>query len=149
MTIFIGADHRGFELKNHILEYLQNKNIRVEDMGAYEHDPEDDYPDFAKKVAEAVQQQPNEFRGILICGSGAGVCIAANRYKKIYCGTGFSEDHVQHMRENDHINILAIPSDLIVNEKAERLVDTFLNAEPVRKEKYQRRLDKVDDLIND
>jgi len=68
MTIFIGADHRGFELKNKLVEYLQNKNIRVEDLGNYEHDPEDDYPDFAQKVAQAVLQNPDNFLGIVICG---------------------------------------------------------------------------------
>jgi ribose 5-phosphate isomerase B len=61
MTIFIGADHRGFELKNKLIEYLQEKNIRVEDLGNYQHDPLDDYPDFAQKVSQAVLQKPKDF----------------------------------------------------------------------------------------
>ncbi len=144
MTIFIGADHRGFELKNSIIEYLQEKNIRIEDLGNYENDKNDDYPDYAQKVAQAVQQNLNDFLGIVICGSGIGVCIAANRYKKILCGLGFDEQQVKHSRENDHINILALASDSINLEKAEKLVDTFINTAPVQNEKYLRRINKID-----
>lgn len=145
MTIFIGADHRGFELKNKLVEYLHDKNIRVEDMGNYEYDPVDDYPDFAKKVAQGVLQNPDELRGIVICGSGIGVCISANRYEGIMCGLGFNPDHVKHARENDHINVLALPSDMVTFEQAKTMVDAFLAAEPNYDEKYLRRLRKLEE----
>lgn len=144
MTIFIGADHRGFELKNRLIEYIQEKNIRVEDLGAYEYNAQDDYPDFAQKVAQALLQNPKEFLGVTICGSGNGVAMAANRHKGVYCGLGFNEDQVKHMRENDHINMLALPSDYIDFEKAKRLVDIFLTTKPILQEKYLRRLKKLD-----
>jgi ribose 5-phosphate isomerase B len=144
MTIFIGADHRGFELKNKLVEYLQNKNIRVEDMGNYEYDPEDDYPDYAQKVAQAVLQNPDEFLGIVICGSGIGVCMAANRNKGIYCGMGITVEQVKHGRENDHINVLSIAADTFSEDTARQMIDAFITAQPVQKDKYKRRLQKLD-----
>lgn len=144
MTIFIGADHRGFEMKNKIIEYLQEKNIRVEDLGAYEFNALDDYPDYSQKVAQAILQNPGEFLGIGICGSGNGTAIAANRIRGIYCGLGFTEKQVKHMRENDHINMLAIPAEFINFDEAKILIDAFLNNKPNLQEKYLRRLQKMD-----
>ncbi len=145
MPIFIGADHRGFELKNKLIEYLQLKNIRVEDMGNYSFEPEDDYPDFAKKVAQAVLQNPKESLGIAICGSGVGVCIAANRLIGVRCALGFDIAQTQHARENDHANILSIPADSCNFEKAKQLVDVFLSSQPKTEAKYLRRVKKLDE----
>ena len=94
MTIFIAADHRGFELKNKIIEYLHEKNTRIEDLGNYQYDPQDDYPDFARKVAQAVLQNTKEFFGIVICGSGVGVSIVANRFPGIRCAIGFKKNRL-------------------------------------------------------
>ncbi len=146
MNIFIGADHRGYELKNELIEYLQEKNIRVEDMGNYQYDAEDDNPDYAQKVAEAVLQNPQDSFGIVICGSAIGVSIAANRYKGIYCALGFNEEQVKHSRENDHCNVLAIPAEYVNTEQAEKFIDTFLKTKPIQKEKYLRRLKKIDSV---
>lgn len=145
MTIFIGADHRGFEFKNKIVEHLQQKNIKVDDMGPYEYDPEDDYPDFAFKVAQAVAQNPKEFIGIVTCGSGVGVSVAANRYKGVICGVGFNPKQVQHIRENDHANVLAIPSDYVDFETATQFINIFLNTPLKTEEKYLRRVRKLDE----
>ena len=144
MTIFIGADHRGFELKNKLIEHLQEQNIRVEDMGNYEYDPEDDFPDYAQKVAQAVLQNPDEFLGIVICGSGVGVSVAANRYNGIICALGFNTDQIHHARENDHINVLAIPSDYLSFETVKEMIESFISAKPNLTEKYLRRLKKLD-----
>ena len=146
MTIFIAADHRGFELKNKLIEYVQEKNIRIEDLGNYHLDPIDDHPDFAKKVAQAVLQKPEEFLGIVICGSGVGVCIAVNRFKGIRGGLGFDPDQVKHIRENDHINILALASDFTDEDTAQKLIDAFLSAQPRKEEKYLRRIKKLDEI---
>ena len=147
MHIFIGADHGGFDLKTKLIEYLQENNIRIEDMGNYELDPLDDYPDFAKKVAQAVLQNPYDSLGIIICRSGVGVAIAANRFKGIRCGLGFDESQVKHMRENDNVNVLALASDFIDFEKAKKLVDIFRLTSPKTEEKYLRRIKKVDELV--
>jgi len=146
MTIFVGADHRGFDLKNLLIEYLHEKNIRIEDLGNYQLDPDDDFPDYAKKVAQAVLQNPDEFLGIVICGSGVGVCIAANRFKGIRCGLGFEVDQVKHMRENDHVNVLALAADFLDPESAKKLVDIFIETEPKKEQKYLRRINKLDEL---
>jgi len=146
MTLFIAADHRGFELKNQLMEYLQEKNIRTEDLGNYQLDPEDDFPDYSKKVAQAVLQNSESFLGIVICGSGVGVCIAVNRFNGIRCGLGFEESQVKHMRENDHVNVLALAADYTNLEKAKRLIDTFLSAQPKQGEKYLRRIKKLDNI---
>lgn len=146
MTVFIGADHRGFELKNQLIEYLQEKNIRVEDMGNYEYDAGDDYPDYAQKVAEAVLQNPTQHFGVVICGSGIGVSMAANRYKGIRCALGFDETQVRHARENDHCNVLALPSDYVDADKAGKFIDAFLTAKQVDKESYKRRAVKLDSV---
>lgn len=146
MTIFIAADHGGFELKNKLIEYIQNKDIRVVDIGNYQYDPLDDYPDYAQKLAEAVLQKPEESLGIVICRSGVGVCIAANRNKGIRCALGFEEGQVKHARENDHMNVLALASDFTDFEKATKLVGAFLSATPKTDEKYLRRIKKLDAL---
>lgn len=146
MTIFVGADHRGFDLKNLLIEYLHEKNIRIEDLGNYQLDPEDDYPDYAKKVAQAVLQNPEEFLGIVICGSGVGGCIAANRFKGIRSGLGFETDQVKHMRENDHVNVLALAADFLDPEAAKKLVDVFIETQPKKEQKYLRRIKKLDEF---
>jgi len=144
MTIFIGADHRGLELKNFLIEYLHEKNIRIEDLGAYEHDPLDDYPDYAQKVAQAVLQNKNEFLGIVICGSGCGVVMAANRFKGVRAGLAMNGSQAKHLRENDHVNILALASDYTSFDEAEKIVDIFFDSKPIDNEKYLRRIEKLD-----
>lgn len=144
MTIFIGADHRGFELKDKLEEYIREKNIRVEDMGNYQYDVEDDYPDFAKKVAQAVLQDPENNLGIVACGSGVGVCIACNRQKGIRCAVGMNVEQVKHIRSHDHINVLAIATDFIDFEQAKQMIDAFLETQPLNDKKYLRRIKKID-----
>lgn len=146
MTIFIGCDHRGFDLKNSLIEYLHEKDIRIEDLGNYQLDPEDDFPDYAKKVAQAILQNPEEFLGIVICGSGVGVAIAANRSKGIRCGIGFEESQVKHARENDHVNVLALAADFLNPETAKKLVDAFIESKPKEEQKYLRRIKKLDEV---
>lgn len=146
MTIFIGADHRGYQLKDKLIEYLQSKDIRVEDLGNYEYDAKDDYPLYANKVAEAVLQKPDQYLGIVICGSGAGVSIAANRHTGIYSTIALSEDQIKSAREHDHINVMALASDHITEENAKKLLDVFLSTEPNHQPKYKRRLQMVDEM---
>jgi ribose 5-phosphate isomerase B len=144
MTIFIGADHRGYQLKDKLIEYLQSNDIRVEDLGNYEYDPQDDFPTFANKVSQAVLQNPKEYLGIVICGSGAGVCIAANRHKGIYSAIALNPEQIKSARSHDHINILALASDHTSFDEAKELVDTFLQTELNTDQKYERRLQMLD-----
>jgi len=144
MTIFIGADHRGIELKNAIIEYLHEKNIRIEDLGPYELDPLDDAIDYSQKVAQAVLQNPDNHLGIVICGSGCAVTMAANRIKGIRAGVAMNEDQAHHIRENDLCNVLALAADYTPLETAQKIVDVFLASTPKTEEKYLRRIAKLD-----
>lgn len=145
MTIFIAADHRGFELKNKLIDWLRSEKYQVIDCGNTVFDPEDDYPDFVLKLAKALSKKKNtRALGIVICGSGVGVSIAANRFKGIRCALGFNKDQIKHACENDHINVLALASDYLDFEKAKDFVKTFLTTKPIIKEKYLRRIKKLE-----
>ncbi len=148
MTLFIAADHRGFELKNQLLEYFQEKGIRIEDLGNYQYDAQDDYPDFAQRVAQAVLQNLDNHLGIAICGSGCGVVIAVNRFPHIRAGLAMNEDQAKHIRENDHANVIALAADYISFEQATKIIDAFLSAQPKTDEKYLRRIKKIEEFQN-
>lgn len=141
MKIYIGADHRGFELKNKLIGYLPQK-YEVEDLGANEFVDNDDFVEYAIGVAKKTSQNPQD-RGIVICGSGAGVEIASNKVKGVRCSLGQSSQQVQRAREADDINVLAIASDFTDFEKAKELVDTFLSTQYVNSENHQRRINKI------
>lgn len=140
----MGADHGGLQMKDELVEYLQEKNIRVEDMGAYELNPTDDYPDYANQVAQGVLQNLEHNRGIVACRSGVGADITANRHKKIRSVLGFNETQVRKAREDDDVNILSLPADYISIEEAKKLVDIFLSATAKSDSKYKRRIEKMD-----
>lgn len=144
MTIFIGADHRGFDFKNAIIEYLHEKNVRIEDLGPYEVDPLDDACDFSFKVGQAVMQNPDNHLGIVICGSGCAVSMAANRLKGVRCGVAMNTHQATHIRENDSANVLALAADYTPIDEAEKIVDAFITAVPKTDEKYLRRIHKLD-----
>lgn len=151
MKIYIFGDHRGFELKKHLIDWLKTKGYAVEDFGNTQHEPLDDYVDFAfpamKALQEELHQHPDsDSIGIGVCGSGIGVAIAANRFKGIRAGHSDTIDHVVHGRENDHTNVLALSADTLSQEVAEKLIDTFIAAKPKMDEKYSRRAKKLDQL---
>lgn len=165
MTIFIAADHRGFELKNKLIDYLQSLGYQVKDCGNKIYDPEDDYPDFVKVLIEklktpAVEESPDligggktaavkknhDALGIVICGSGVGASIAANRFEGIRSGLGFDKKQVKHAREADHINTLALAADFIDFEKAKEIVDAFVTTKAKKDERYLRRINKIEKL---
>lgn len=144
-TLFIGADHNGFELKNQLIDHLQEQNIRIEDMGNMVNDPEDDYTVFAKSVAQAVLQNPELHKGIVICGSGIGVAMMANRFKGIRCGLCQSAQAAQHGRANDDINVLSLASSYTTFDEACRIVEAFINTPFSPLDKYVRRSRQLDE----
>lgn len=141
--IYIGADHRGFELKAKINKWLQGRGYEFEDVGAYEYDHDDDYVDYAIWVAQKVAQNPDKNRGVVICGSGVGAEIAANKVKRIRCGLGFEIDQVHAARKDDDINVLALAADNTDEEKALQLVAKFLETEFITSDRYLRRIEKI------
>jgi ribose 5-phosphate isomerase B len=145
--IYIGADHRGFELKGKICKWLFSRGYEFEDLGAYEYDPGDDYVDFAEMVSRKVAATSG--RGILMCGSGVGVSVAANKVKGVRCGLGFEADQVHAARKDDDINVLAVASDNTSAEKAFSLVEQFLTTTYVQSDKHSRRIEKVSRMENE
>ena len=152
--IYLGADHRGYNLKEKIRQWLTEWNQEFEDLGNDHLDPEDDYPDFAKKVAEKLSWSGPpatqasllalRARGIVICGSGVGVDIVANRRVGVRCGLGFSAEQVKKAREDDDINCLAIPADYLPEEKVKEIVRIFLETKFSGAERMKRRIEKID-----
>jgi ribose 5-phosphate isomerase B len=141
MKIAIGSDHGGFALKGIIAEFLIAQKHEVDDMGAFNAEPSD-YPDFARAVSEAVLNG-NAERGILICGSGVGASVAANKFPGIraaLCHDSFSSHQGV---EDDNMNILCLGARVIGSELAKELVHFFLAAEFTGAERHKRRLEKV------
>jgi len=144
--LYIGADHRGYNLKEALKAYLKELNFNIEDMGAFELNPEDDYPDFAAAVAKKVAENPEENRGILLCGSGVGVDIVANKIKGVRSALCFDANQAKASRNDDNTNVLSLASDFTAEEKAKEIVKTWLETPYAKLEKYERRLNKIKDI---
>ena len=141
--IYIAADHGGFVLKKHILDYLQKKlKLEVEDLGAFEANPTDDYPDFAIKLAREVVK--NNSLGILICRNGQGMCVTANKIAGARAIVGFDLEATKWARNDDHVNILCLPSEYITKKEAEKMVKIFLETPVNNDTRFLRRLKKIE-----
>src|SRR3989344_7556229 len=114
MKIFIGSDHAGFELKEKLISFLKDLEYEVEDKGAYSLDPQDDYPDFVKPVTEAVANNPEHNRGIVIGKSGQGEAMCANKFKGVRAALfyGGNEDIVKLSRQHNDANVLSLSAEL-------------------------------------
>lgn len=143
-TIYIAADHGGFELKQYLVQELSlNPNIELTDLGAKKFDTEDDYPDFAFQVAKKVSQNTGYF-GILICGSGHGVCIAANKVNGVRATIGYSIEGAELARRDDNVNVLCLAGRIVSPDYALAIVNKFLNtAFRTDSDKYLRRINKI------
>ena len=125
--IAIGSDHAGFELKEKVIEHLNNIDINYKDFGPF-NDERVDYPDFAHPVAIAVENKEYDL-GILICGSGNGINMAANKHKGIRSALCWKENIAEMARLHNNANILALPGRYIVAEEALKCVDVFLTTD--------------------
>lgn len=143
--IYIGADHRGYELKEKLKTFLGELGYDYEDMGAFEYNKDDDYPDFAKAVAEKVVQGGSN-KGILICGSDIGMAAAANKIKGIRAGGATIPEQVAAAVHDDNINVLSVSADFVDEIQAEELIKTFLETKFGGDEKYVRRINKIKEL---
>ena len=152
MKIYLGADHRGFKLKKELKTWFLENKISVKDLGAFKYNPDDDYPLFAQEVARNVVADLEKnlgVRGIVICGSGVGVDIVANKFNHIRSGLAVSVEQVEEARKDDDINILAIPSDFVNEETAKKIVKIFLETPFSKEEKKIRRLSEIDKIENE
>ncbi len=146
MTIYLGADHGGFNLKEYLKGVLKNDGYDVVDDGASERVEGDDYPDFAVPVARAVGRAPDQSRGILICRSGFGMDIAANKFPGVRAVLPMSPDHAFQARHDDDANVLCFAADFTDDATAENIMNVFLGTEFAKEERYGRRLQKVADI---
>jgi ribose 5-phosphate isomerase B len=146
MTIYLGTDHAGYELKNILAEYLTHAGHQVEDLGALTLEAEDDYPRYAYSVAAKVLGGNDDDRGILICGSGQGMTMAANRVNGVRAALAWDVESAAASRRDDNANVLVLPARFVDAETAEAMVDAWLAASFNADPKYQRRLDELEEL---
>ena len=145
MIVAIGADHGGYILKKELSDLLEKLNHEVLDIGAHSYDSLDDYPDFAQAVAKTVASGKAE-RGIMLCGSGVGAAITANKIKGIRASVCHDAYSAHQGVEHDEMNVICIGARVIGAESAKEIVSSFLNANFIPEEKYIRRLNKIKKL---
>jgi ribose 5-phosphate isomerase B len=141
MRIALGSDHAGYELKEHLATWLAESGHAVYDLGTHSTEPVD-YPDYAAAVAQAVLDGRAD-RGIVLCGSGAGASIAANKFQGIRASVAHDSYTAHQMVEHDDVNIICLGSRVVGQALAEDLVKTFIGAQFSRDDRHVRRLDKI------
>ena len=147
MQIFVGADHQGFQLKSRLVTLLKRAGYEVTDEGDDKLSPDDDFPVFAGKVVSAVlASDDQDSRGILVCGSGQGMCMAANRYKGIRACLAYDNQSARSARNDDDSNVLCLPSSVLKTEAAESIVRMWLDTPFAGAPRYVRRIRELDDL---
>ena len=140
MKIAIGADHAGFELKEKIKHLLTSKDIEVEDFGAHSTDSVD-YPDYAHPTANAVENKDADL-GILLCGSGNGIAMTANKHQNIRAAICWTTELAELARQHNDANILVLPARFISEELGLKIVEAYLNTD-FEGGRHQRRVDKI------
>lgn len=147
MKIFLGSDHAGYYLKEKVFAHLSKMNYDVEDDGNKILDPNDDYPQFAFAVATKVLgSEDNDAKGILICGSGQGMCIAANRIRGIRAALAWNEAVARETRNDNDSNILCVPARLLEEDQALGIIDTWLKTPFSKAERHARRLREIEEV---
>jgi RpiB/LacA/LacB family sugar-phosphate isomerase len=144
MRVVLGSDHAGFEMKQKMLAYVQELGHQVLDVGAHSSAPSD-YPDYAEALGRAIIDGKAD-RGILVCGSGVGSSVAANKMPGIRAGTCHDSYSAHQGVEHDDMNVLVMGSRIIAFELARELVERFLNAKFSGEERHVRRVAKVNAL---
>jgi ribose 5-phosphate isomerase B len=147
MKIFLGSDHAGFHLKEKVFAYLSKRDYDVEDVGDKELSPEDDFPQFAQMVAIKVLGE-DDARGILLCGSGQGMCMAANRFRGVRASVVWDEKEAKLTRNDNDSNVLCLPARIIGDNEPEwqSIIDAWLETPFAKAERYVRRNRQLDEL---
>jgi ribose 5-phosphate isomerase B len=141
--VYIGSDHRGVEIKEELKKFLESRGIEFKDLGIDNADLEDDYPDIASSVAAEVQKDLVHNKGILLCGSGQGVCIVANKFKGIRAALAWNISVAQQSRVDDDVNVLCLSADHLSAEDVSDIVEAFLQTPFSGEERHLRRIDKI------
>lgn len=142
MKIYIGADHRGFRLKEKLKSFLEKLDYSVIDLGNKKYDPKDDYPIYSAIVGKIVSKDKGS-AGILICGSGQGVCIAANKIKGIRAALASNAKDAYLSRNDDDCNIVCLQGDYTSLDKAKKIVKKFLNTKFSEEERHIKRIEEI------
>ena len=142
MKISIGSDHAGYAYKEEIKKYLSKKGIEVIDCGTYSLDS-CDYPEFGKEAARKVANKEAEF-GIVVCSSGEGISIAANKIKGIRCGLAYNDDVARLIRQHNNANMIGFGASFMKLEDVLRRIDIFL-ATPFEGGRHERRVNKIEE----
>lgn len=147
MRIYLGADHNGFAYKQQIADFLQRSGHEVVDDGDTSLQPEDDFPNFAGKVAHNIlSDSDHQARGILICGSGQGMCMAANRFKGIRASLCWNLSEARSARNDDDSNVLCLSAKELDVASTEAIITTWLNTPFANADRFVRRLKQLDEL---
>lgn len=147
MRIYIGADHNGFEYKAKLAEYLKHSGYEVIDEGDGERNPDDDFPQFAARVIQAMRGDTEPIaRGILICGSGQGMCMTANRFKGIRAALCWDQEEARSSRNDDDSNVLCLSARDIDFNKTIGIVHTWLMTPFAGAPRFKRRIQEMDEL---
>ncbi|MAG28559.1 ribose-5-phosphate isomerase [bacterium] len=143
--IYLGADHAGFKLKEKIKQYFEKHSISYADLGAQDFDKDDDYTDYAVMVAKKVSLEPKA-RGILICGTGNGMAMAANKIKSVRAALAWDVYSAEKATEDDHANIITLPARDISHRRAIKVIKAYLDAKPSKASSHIRRINKIKKL---
>lgn len=146
MIIFIGADHRGLKLKEELKQFVLDKGYTVTDKGNDHYDEADDYPDFAVAVAKEVAIDPDNRRGIIICGSGVGIDVAANKIPRVRSALANSSDQAFSSRNDVNANVLCLAADFLDGEGAKKILSVWLQTPFSKEERHKRRLRKIAEI---
>lgn len=146
MIVYIGADHRGFLLKERLKKYLKKLGYLVKDSGAFSYNPNDDYPDFVTPVAKNVSKSKGIGRGIVIGGSGQGEAMAANRVRGVRAAVyyGGAEKIIKLSREHNDANVLSLAAFFVKTDRAKKMVKLWLETKFSNETRHKRRIGKLD-----
>jgi len=144
--IYLGADHGGYAMKEDIKKWLDRRGVGYVDCGALSFDHGDDYPSIADAVAKKVALQKKN-RGIILCRSGNGVAIAANKTRGIRAAVCWNAPSARKSVEDDHANILSLPSDYVTTAEAKKIVRAWLDARPSTADRHVRRVRAINSLL--
>lgn len=146
MRILFASDHAGFELKKCLLVFVKENGYEAEDVGAFELDEEDDYPDFISRVAKKVSENPEKVKAIILGGSGQGEAMVANRFPKVRAAVyyGGQEEIVSLSREHNDANILSLGARFLNEEEAKNVVKIWLETSFSEEKRHKRRIEKIE-----
>jgi ribose 5-phosphate isomerase B len=146
MKIYFAADHAGFEMKNMLLEYAKELGYEVEDCGAYELDPNDDYPEFVKKAAQKVSEDPKSNKAIILGGSGQGEDMVADKFENVRSAEyyGGNIEIVRLSREHNDSNILSLGARFLKEDEAKEAVKMWLETPFSHEERHERRIENIE-----